>query len=201
MPADQQKKAVAFLIEHGFRTPPSLIAPDILDRLESHGTAERILSAQQSLLRSLINKIRLDRMSELAARAPKEAYTPADLVKDLHAGILSELKAKPIEIDLYRRNLQRAYVDLLAGFLDNPTEDSDLPALARAELEGLSKEIKGLLDRVENRKASPVVRRHLEDIKTRADHALDPIPSAPAPQRSPFGLPVRRGGDEVPEPR
>src|SRR5262249_48560909 len=135
VPADQQKKAVAFLIEHGFHTPPSLIAPDILDRLEARRTAERILSPQRMLLRSLVNKRRLDRMSELATRSPKDAYTPSDLINDLHAGIWSELKARPVEIDVdvYRRNLQRAYVDLLAGFLDNPADDSDLPALARAE--------------------------------------------------------------------
>ena len=189
-----------FLIEHGFRTPASLIAPDILDRLESHGTAERILSAQQMLLRSLINKTRLDRMSELAIRMPRDAYTPADMVNDLHAGLWSELKneAKPIEIDLYRRNFQRAYADLLAGFLDNPSEDSDLPALARTELEKLSKGIPPLLGWA----MDPIVSAHLQDIKIRADHALDPIPSAPAPQRSPLGLPVRRGGDdEEPEPR
>ena len=199
VPADQQKKAVAFLVEHGFRVPPSLIAPDILDRLESHGTAERILSTQQMLLRGLVNKTRLDRMSEQAARGPKDAYTPADLIADLHAGIWSELKANPIEIDLYRRNLQRAYVNLLAGFLDNPSEDSDLPALARSELEGLSKEIKALFDA--STVLSPVVRAHLSDVKTRADHALDPIPSAPAPQRSPLGLPVRRGGEDGAGPR
>ncbi len=196
--AEQQRKAVQFLIEHGLRTPASLIAPDILDRLESHGSAERILSAQQSLLRSLINKTRLDRMSELATRVPKDAYTPADLIKDLHAGIWSELKpGKPIEIDLYRRNLQRASVDLMAGFLENPPDDSDLPALARAELEGLSKGIPPILGWAMN----PVVSAHLQDIKTRADHALDPIPSGPAPQRSTLGLPARRGGDEAPEPR
>ena len=45
------------------------------------------------LLRSLVNKTRLDRMSEQAAREPRDAYTPADLIKDLHAGIWSELKA------------------------------------------------------------------------------------------------------------
>jgi hypothetical protein len=192
VPVDRQKKAVAFLIEHGFRMPPSLLAPDILDRLESHGSAQRILSAQQSLLRGLVNKIRLDRMSELAARNHGEAYTPADLVDDLHAGLFSELKADRIEIDLYRRNLQRAYVDLLAGFLDNPTEDSDLPALARSELSKLSKEAGTVL----GRSADAMVRAHLEDLKTRAEHALDPIPPGAGPQRSPLGLPARRGGDE-----
>ena len=134
---DQQKKAVQFLNEHAFQTPRSLIEPDIVDRLESHGSADRILMAQQSLLRMILNQRRLNRMSELAARTPESAYRPTDLMSDLHAGIWGEL-AKPaaVEIDLYRRNLQRAYVDLLAATLDNPSTDSDLPALARAELSG-----------------------------------------------------------------
>ncbi len=68
VPVEQQKKAVQFLNEHAFRTPASLIAPDILDRLESHGAAERILATQRSLLRVLVSKPRLDRMSELATR-------------------------------------------------------------------------------------------------------------------------------------
>ena len=50
------------------------------------------------------------------------------------------------------------YVNLLAGFLDNPSEDSDLPALARSELEGLSKEIKALFD-ASRPTVSPVVPR------------------------------------------
>jgi hypothetical protein len=193
---EQQKKAVQFLNEHAFRTPASLIAPDILDRLEAHGAAERILASQRSLLRVLLTETRLDRMSELATRTPASAYAPADLIKDLHAEIWSELKATPIEIDLYRRNLQRAYVDLFAAVLDNPTAASDLPALARAELSDLSKEIGVIL----GRSHSPIIHAHLEDIKTRADHALDPIPSAPAPQRQPLGLPVRRGAEDPDEP-
>ena len=37
-----------FLNEHAFQTPTSLIDPDILDRLESHGAADRILNSQRS---------------------------------------------------------------------------------------------------------------------------------------------------------
>src|SRR5205814_689854 len=146
VPLEQQKKAVQFLNEHAFWTPRSLIEPDILDRLESHGSAVRILAAQRALLRTLLSQSRLDRMTELAGRAPEGAYRPADLIHDLHAGIWSELAKAPVEIDLYRRNLQRAYVDLLGANLDTPPGDSDWPALARAEQERIAKEIKGILD-------------------------------------------------------
>jgi hypothetical protein len=196
--AEQQKKAVQFLNEHAFQTPRSLIDPDILDRLESHGSADRILAGQRSLLRMLLNQSRLNRMSEIAMRMADGAYRPTDLVADLHAGIWAELQKNPIDIDLYRRNLQRAFVDLLAPVLDNPSTDSDLPALARAELERVLKEVKVVLD--SNRQASPIARAHLEDIKTRAEHALDAIPSIP-PQRPTVGLPFRAGTDDAPELR
>jgi hypothetical protein len=196
--AEQQKKAVLFLNEHAFRTIPSLIDPDILDRLESHGSADRILASQRSLLRTLLNETRLNRMSELAARAPDGAYRPTDLINDLHAGIWSELQGVPIEIDIYRRNLQRAYVDLFAAPLDNPSTDTDMPALARSELERVSKEIKAVMDA--KKQMSSIAQVHLEDIKTRIEHALDAIPSMPA-QRPAIGLPVRRGADDDGEPR
>ncbi len=196
---DQQKKAVQFLNEHAFQTPRSLIEPDIVDRLESHGSADRILAAQQSLLRMLLNQRRLNRMSELAARTPDAAYRPTDLMSDLHEGIWGEL-AKPaaVEIDLYRRNLQRAYVDLLAATLDTPSTDSDLPALARAELERVLKETSGRLAPVAD--SSSIAQVHLKDIKTRVEHALDPIPSLPSQRPTPGAI-LRRGAEEATEPR
>ena len=94
--ADQQKKAVVFLNEHAFQTPKALIDPDILDRLESHGSADRILAGQRSLLRMLLSPTRLNRMSEVAARTPDGAYRTTDLTSDLHEGIWGELSKTPI---------------------------------------------------------------------------------------------------------
>ena len=190
--SEQQKKAVQFLNEHAFQTPKSLIDPDILDRLESHGSADRILAGQRSLLRMLLNATRLNRMSEVAARTSEGAYRTTDLISDLHDGIWGELSKTPVEIDLYRRNLQRAYVDLLAATLDSPGSDSDLPALARAELARVLKEVKTVQD--SKTETSAIARVHLEDIKNRVEQALDAIPSSPS-QRPAVGLPLRRGSE------
>jgi hypothetical protein len=194
VPADQQKKAVQFLIENAFQTPKALVEPDIVDRLESHGAADRILGSQRALLRTILSEPRLKRMAELATRDAGGAYRPAQLVEDLHAGLWSELQKSPIEIDLYRRNLQRAYVDQLATALDNPRPDSDLPALARGELERILSEIKAVAEA--KKETSPIARLHLEDIKSRVEQALDPYPSAPA-QTQAVEFPGRRqpGGD------
>ena len=132
-------------------------------------------------------------MSELAARTPDGAYRTTDLIigpARRESGV--SWRKRPVEIDLYRRNLQRAYVDLLAAPLDNPGADSDLPALARAELARVLKEVKTVVDTI----PSAIARAHLEDIKNRVEQALDAIPSSPS-QRPAAGLPLRRGSENV----
>ena len=68
IPVDRQREAVAFLLQQAFQTPAKLIAPQITMRLETSGAAARILSNQESILRSLINDGRFRRMSEHAQR-------------------------------------------------------------------------------------------------------------------------------------
>jgi len=167
--AERQREAVAFLNEHAFRTPAALIDPDILLRLEAEGAPDRVLSGQERLLSSLLSESRVKRMAEHATRT-EAAYEPVELVEDLRRGIWSELDATPIEVDLYRRNLQRAHVELLAERLASEDAASDLPALARGELNSLLAELVVAFDRAGGR----TTRLHLEDVAARIRAALDP---------------------------
>jgi hypothetical protein len=172
---EQQEKAVAFLNEHAFKTPGFLVRPDVLLRLEADGAADRILGMQRGLLGSLMSEPRLKRMAEHVSRATDgEPYRPIDLITDLTDGIFAELDpedAKPI--DLYRRNLQRAYVDMLIEQVKADSNSSDLPALARGELRRLSETIgSGLSLAAINR--DPTTLYHVQDLRDRIAQALDP---------------------------
>jgi hypothetical protein len=173
--AARQREAVQFLNEHAFHVPPTLVTPDILERLESHGAADRVLNLQRGLLRSLLSQRRIDRMAEFVNRNPKDSYSPHQLVDDLHAGIWSELRAGSVEIDLFRRNLQRAFVDLLIGELEPPRTNSDITALARGELRRTLEEINKTHDNAKD----ATTRDHLEDMRVRIVHAFDPRSKAP----------------------
>jgi hypothetical protein len=175
VPADRQRAAVKFLNENAFQTPKALIDPDILQRLESHGAADRILNGQRMLLRSLLSGSRLQRMAEFANHDSKAAYPPVDFLGDLHAGIFSELKADPIAIDLYRRNLQRAYIDILIDDVEPQRSPSELSALARGELQRTLDEINEVLPRVKD----TTTRYHLGDMKARIVQALETRPYVP----------------------
>ena len=165
----RQKEAIEFLNEHAFKTPKELLDPDILWRLETNGAADRILSGQRRLLTSLLNERRVKRMSEHQAMEGDSAYPVHEMMADVRKGIWSELEGLPVKIDLYRRNLQRAHVEVLTGELDKKNASSDLPALTRGEL----KSIAGAIN-VARAKATAdeITKRHLGYLAKRIADAL-----------------------------
>jgi hypothetical protein len=168
--ADRQREAVAFLNEHAFSTPDALLTPDILLRLEAAGAADRLLNHQRGVLDSLLHKERLQRMAELAIRADDDAYPPHSLLREVRDGIWSELEQDPVSIGLYRRNLQRAHVGRLAGFVEVSPSSDETGALARAELDRLQELIREVVTHANDEPT----RAHLRDIIERIEHTLRP---------------------------
>ncbi len=176
LPRERQKAALAFLNEHGFHAPTSLLQPELLRRLQADGVSQRILASQKALLAALISEPRTRRMTENAAAvaAGENAYTPHEMLEDLRRGVWSELEQRPLSIDLYRRNLQRAHVELLAAQLKGEAfPSSDLPALARGELASLLQAVQRALAAVRpGTEDEPTL--HLRDIEARIRQSLDP---------------------------
>jgi hypothetical protein len=168
--ADRQREAVAFLNRHAFATPTNLLRHDILARLEPGGAPDRLLNSQRRLLGILLDDARCKRMTEHANGSSASAYTPADLLTDLQTSLWSELKPETVEIDLYRRNLQRAYIELLGNHANRTDASTDLPALARSAL----KDLMASLSKIILRGKDQVTRAHLEDLIARIDRILEP---------------------------
>jgi hypothetical protein len=167
---DKQRQAVSFLNQHAFQLPDELLAPGILRRLEANGAADRVLSSQRHILSMMIDDARCKRMAELGNNSPKQAYLPVEMLADLRAGIWSELSEDSVEINLYRRNLQRAYIELLGTHANRTEASTDLPALARGELKTVLAAIKVALGKTKDR----VSLLHLQDMEARVDRILDP---------------------------
>ena len=168
--AEKQREAVAFLNKHAFATPTNLLRPDILLRLEAGGAPDRLLSSQRRHLSNLLDDARCKRMTQHGASSPGSAYLPSDLLADLHTGIWGELDAETVTVDLYRRNLQRTFVELVGNHANRTDTASDLPALARAELKRLLSAVSRALSKTKD----DVTRAHLEDVASRIDRILEP---------------------------
>ncbi|WP_200975125.1 zinc-dependent metalloprotease [Echinicola sp. 20G] len=173
-----QKAAVAFLNEQLFDTPDWLIDDEIVARTEDFGYTDRIRSLQVNALNGLLDWGRLARVIENSALNGEEAYSMLELFDDLRKGIWTELPAGKA-IDVYRRSLQRAYVEKMENLLTADASgrgktinasQSDIRPIARGELKTLQKQIKSAIPRTSDK----ISKLHLEDLLVRIDLILDP---------------------------
>jgi len=185
-PRARQQAAVRFLVDNAFRTPTFLLDQDILRRTKQNGIVEQVGRTQRGLLNALLNDSRLNRMVEQEAlqTAAAPAYRMDEMVADLRRGIFSEL-AGVGAVDIYRRNLQRAFVDVLAsklvpppeirfpnfpGFVPPPPRPEEAKAIARGELKDLDTALAAAILRVADRET----RFHYQELRSRIDRALNP---------------------------
>jgi hypothetical protein len=191
VPRERQKEAMAFLLRDGFRTPTELLKPDLLALIEPSGAEERVLAGQRAILNSLLATTRLGRLVSVTALAQGNAkpYTLNEMFTDLRKGIWSELDAARVATDIYRRNLQRAYVDAMglklnppppgpppaglpAGFVMPPAPvlAGEARAIIRAELMDLDATVSRALPKAGDRET----KAHLQDVRFQISRILYP---------------------------
>lgn len=145
VPANIQKRAIAFLNEQLFTTPEWLIDRQLMEKAKIV-PVNTICSLQSGVLSRLINKSTLDKMSENEILNGKKAYTSAQMFNDLKKVIWSNLG----QSDIYKRNMQKAYVENLINLLDkkgNADKNasgkrpaySEAPAIAHGQLTELKR--------------------------------------------------------------
>ena len=167
---EKQKRAMDFMDRQLFNTPYWIIDTAILDRIEASGNVERIGQMQSRYLNNILLEERLLRLIENESENARDAYTISDLMKDLRNSIWNEL-TKSSNIDVYRRNLQKSYVERLEYLIyneDTKYSNSDIPSIARASLF----ELKNLIKLNINKK-SGISKDHLNDILNRIEVVLE----------------------------
>jgi hypothetical protein len=139
---------------------------------------EMVNLVQSWLLEDLIDGARLTRMIDNGKRMPAgaETFTVAELFDGVTSSIWSEVGARPRNIDSFRRNLQRSYIDQFTRVLLNrgPAFFTPVPedarSLARYHLTQLSERLAAAA-RVSNLDVE--TRAHLSESKARIDAALE----------------------------
>jgi hypothetical protein len=187
----RQKEAVTFLNANAFATPSFFITDDILRRIEVEGTLRRINQAQGSVINTLFNDRRLERLAEFEAlaRRPADAYALTEMLADVRTGIWSEILGARVTIDPFRRELQRSYLAAARTKINPPPftppagapaqfiqllgparATSDIKAAFRAELRTLDTD----LQRAQGRATDRMTRAHLQDGRDQIRDILNP---------------------------
>jgi hypothetical protein len=127
----------------------------------------------------------LGRLIEWNSRVDGDTYTTFEMMDDLRNAIWSELDSNS-EVNVYRRNLQRAYVERMeylmteepsvppqfAQYFDINVDvsQSDIRPIVRDQLQQLLQEVKRSQGQVNDR----ATRVHLADVEQRIQNVLNP---------------------------
>ncbi len=189
VPKSIQKDAVAFLNTQLFTTPTWLLNEVILSKIKPENGVEAIKGMQDATLNSLLAGDRMVRLLETSVES-KNNYSVDELITDLRKGIFSELNGNGA-IDMYRRNVQKLYVDKLIELLKPGTTtvravpvgttsgfttrkvnlaQTDLPSIARGQLLNLKNDLKISTSSISDKMS----KYHLLDLINRISEALDP---------------------------
>lgn len=204
IPRARQAEAVKYLQAAVLKTPAWILDPILLAKLEPNSGQMRLLAAQRGVLTTLLDRARLTRLEEQESLLGDKAYPVSQLLLDLRGGIFNDLQRPGSRVDPYRRNLQRAYVELLGNLLNQPPTPSvafgglgfgilpvntsdDTRGAVRAELKALQ----ALVARPVQDKAA---KAHLDDLKDQIARILDPKFNQ-GPQGVPMTVTTRRLGD------
>jgi hypothetical protein len=160
------------------------LQPSLLRRIENEGAVDRFRARQTSVVNGLMSQARLNRLVEFEALAdrPSDVYTLADLMSDLRAGIWGELSQSSVRVNVYRRNLQRAFLAAADARL-NPSEaaltraNNPAPNPATSDVRGCcAPSCRTSTDWRSRRSAAPatpMTRVHLRDVRTEIARVLD----------------------------
>ncbi len=189
IPKAKQAASVAFLNQQLFATPTWLINNEVYSK--TGGNPLTIIgNLQDNTLGTLLSATLFNKLIMQEATAGNDAYKMTDLLNDLKKGIWSELSSKKT-IDVYRRNLQKSYINnldnlinpppaaapaagglaaLLGGSSSSNIKRSDIISVIKVHLQSLKNEVNAAKGSI----ADPMSKYHLQDIAQRIDNALDP---------------------------
>jgi hypothetical protein len=175
---DTQKESVAWLHNSIFETPEWLIDKTIVQNISESGYFERVRSLQTRHLNNLLSFDRIGRLIN-AETTEDNYYSALEMLQDVRKGIFKEVTTGKTT-DLYRRNLQRAFVEQMEYLLTEDmsrgrygevyytVDQSDVRALVRGELKLLERQLKSA------RSSNTLTKYHYDDLEDRINLILNP---------------------------
>lgn len=173
----EQKEALKFLSENVFTTPNWLLKTSVLTKIDK-SPVEVVENLQKTVLNRVLSEGVLNKLYE-GESLDANAYAVYDYLQDIKNSIFSELKSSS-KIDIYRRNLQKNFVETLIARTqaskpstgrnaENVSDNSDVKSLTR----GVLREIKADASKKAQNAQDAVTKYHLEDLVYRIDKALE----------------------------
>jgi hypothetical protein len=189
-PAATQREAMDFLNRNLFTTPKWLLNQAIFDNINQN-PLEVIARLQANTINSLTSTRTLTKLITAEVTDGAAAYKITDLFTDLNGAIFTELKSNAA-IDVYRRNLQKSYIERLIAIVKPAPAPAPTPGaptgggrggaggggLSATQSDVLSvvkgqlRELQGSIKSASNSQSDSLTKYHLADLNDRIETAL-----------------------------
>tara|TARA_B110000046_G_scaffold185987_1_gene231066 strand:+ start:15015 stop:17441 length:2427 start_codon:yes stop_codon:yes gene_type:complete len=166
---EKQKESLIWLQKNAFETQTWLLDKNILANFKEGGFTDLMLRLQNKQLYSILNANRLKRMID-AEVTQDDFYAISDMIRDLRTGLFYEANYLK-NVDLFRRNLQKSFIDRLATlFNSKETKNSDVNSIIRGELEMMNFQ----LTIAKGRRINRITKYHYRDCLAKIKEILYP---------------------------
>jgi len=168
VPATKQREAMDFLVKNVLTTPRWLLDTAVLTRIGESPT-QTISNIHGMVLNHLFSPGTLSKLSVAEAVYGSDAYQLVNYFSDIDNALWSELKTGA-QIDIYRRNLQRAYVDKLLELSTKTGKDyRDVGPILKVKLAEIHSNIARTLPKVKDQMTA----YHLKFIQGKVESAAE----------------------------
>jgi len=186
-PAAKQKEAMNFLNAQLFTTPKWIVPQTVLDNIDQN-PLEVVSRLQGTTLSRLLSNTTLSKLVAAEATDGASAYKITDFFTDMNSAVFGELKSNTAT-DVYRRNLQKAYVEKLIAIVKPAPAPSAINAIlvgrggvssglsasqsdVLSVVKGQLRDLDGTLKGAANSQADSLTKYHLLDLADRIESAL-----------------------------
>lgn len=168
VPASVQRDALDFIKKYAFNTPAWLLDTMILTRVGESPT-EIVTRIQDRVLNSLFSSGTVGRISTQEVMYGDKAYRLIDYFNDIDVAIWHGLSEEQ-PIDVYRRNLQRSYVEALVSLSKRTgREYRDAAPIAKNKLAQIYAQVR----KSKRKHDDPMSRYHLAFLEERLQEVVE----------------------------
>jgi hypothetical protein len=112
----EQKAAIRYLLDDALNTPKWLTDPAVLNRIRVFDVAAPVITTQNQILVSMMSPLRFRLLEDAEMVKHGSGMEANQYLATIQSGVFRELKTNKPVVDVYRRELQRAYIEQLKGF-------------------------------------------------------------------------------------
>jgi len=112
----EQREAIRFLLDEALVTPKWLIDPQVLNRISMIDVTAPVVNAQKRILSEMLMPVRFRVLEDVESLAPGSGLSAYRYLQLIQRSIFRETVSPQPKADIYRRELQRDFIEHLKAF-------------------------------------------------------------------------------------